>query len=862
MERLSCALADTGTIGHWLLTPIEEAALRFEPVTMSGDVNRWLKEGFSINENPCRRQFVAARRAERHDAPRLEAGSGAAAPVAALEGGMLAPLSAYFPFGNLNVERSGFWRKPTSLRSWAFAELWLEAPEDAAAFELRSCGGARLWINGEAAASFQPFTRNVEGRTSFRASLRAGRNELVLLLDDLAERDTQYYFRLDYRGRSRATAALPLGPARAGRVAAAEAALAEASFPRDAITAGELELELANPFGEEAELLVEAGGGEVFALEAALSRRLALPAGARRVAIARAEDLPAGFIRFRITFTIDGVRVSRDLGIDAWPSSRAPAVPETVEARKAAALAYLAGRPGASVHRAAAIVASGAAPAALAEAEGLFLAQLGAVEERHDCADFGLVMVLRFLAERGRAAAPGEPGLGGAAARGAALGQAPFAASTWERAQRAVLGFRYWIDEPGDDVMWFFSENHALLFHACELVAGQLYPDEIFPNSGLTGREHRAKAELLLASWFERFMAEGLTEWDSSAYIPVDLLGLASLLVLAGSAPLRESAKEALDRLFRVMALKGFRGTMALSMGRCYEKELKGNYTNGTSAIAWVAWGSGFLNQSAMALAAFCLSGYEPPADLGEYLELGPGRALEVRGTQGFEGHVDLCCFRTAHFALSTACDFSPGRKGYQEQIVHCVMGPEAQLWVNHPGETHSHGSGRPSFWAGNGVLPRAGQYRGLSLLVWDLGADHPVGYTHAYAPLEAFDEALERGPWLFLRKGGAYAALWASNGYALCDRGPNRRRELVCPGRQAGWILRASDEREFPGFGAFAEALAGSKPGFDRAARSLRLADPVYGPAAISLDEGMSIGGAAVRAKGFPAWGEAALLR
>ncbi len=28
-----------------------------------------------------------------------------------------------------------------------------------------------------------------------------------------------------------------------------------------------------------------------------------------------------------------------------------------------------------------------------------------------------------------------------------------------------ILNFRYWMDEPGDDVMWFYSENHALMFH-------------------------------------------------------------------------------------------------------------------------------------------------------------------------------------------------------------------------------------------------------------------------------------------------------------------------------------------------------------------------------------------------------------
>ena len=54
-----------------------------------------------------------------------------------------------------------------------------------------------------------------------------------------------------------------------------------------------------------------------------------------------------------------------------------------------------------------------------------------------------------------------------------------------------ILNFRYWIDEPGNDVMWFFSENHALLFHICQYYAGTLYPNEVFTCSGRTGRCQR-----------------------------------------------------------------------------------------------------------------------------------------------------------------------------------------------------------------------------------------------------------------------------------------------------------------------------------------------------------------------------------
>ena len=72
---------------------------------------------------------------------------------------------------------------------------------------------------------------------------------------------------------------------------------------------------------------------------------------------------------------------------------------------------------------------------------------------------------------------------------------------------RVVLSFRYWLDEPGDDVMWFYSENHALLFHTACYLAGGLFPDAVFARSGRTGREQRAAGRERLIRWLDHFEA-------------------------------------------------------------------------------------------------------------------------------------------------------------------------------------------------------------------------------------------------------------------------------------------------------------------------------------------------------------------
>jgi hypothetical protein len=84
------------------------------------------------------------------------------------------------------------------------------------------------------------------------------------------------------------------------------------------------------------------------------------------------------------------------------------------------------------------------------ETEAMIDATLPAIEDCWDCADFALVPLLwgrtRFghlLSDRMRA-----------------------------RIDAAMLGYRYWMDEPGNDVQWYFSENHALLFHTSAYLAG------------------------------------------------------------------------------------------------------------------------------------------------------------------------------------------------------------------------------------------------------------------------------------------------------------------------------------------------------------------------------------------------------
>lgn len=181
------------------------------------------------------------------------------------------------------------------------------------------------------------------------------------------------------------------------------------------------------------------------------------------------------------------------------------------------------------------------------------LALVDFVNARHDCADFRLICLIKaFLSYR--------PLL------------SPRAAAAIED---AMLGFKYWMDEPGEDGMCYWSENHQLLFASCEYLAGQAYPERLFANSGLSGAQHRDKARLKLLRWLRYKFLYGFIEWHSNTYYEEDIAPLCTLIDHADDEELRDKAAIVLDLLFLDLALHSFEGYFVAASGRCYEAQKK-----------------------------------------------------------------------------------------------------------------------------------------------------------------------------------------------------------------------------------------------------------------------------------------------
>jgi len=157
----------------------------------------------------------------------------------------------------------------------------------------------------------------------------------------------------------------------------------------------------------------------------------------------------------------------------------------------------------------------------------------------------------------------------------------------------AVLTFRYWLDQPAPfpDTLCWWSENHQILFHTAEYAAGLLYPDIVFPNSGMTGMEHADHARPLLHKWLDYRGRFGFTEWHSNVYFKEDMPALINLVDFADEEAIQIKAAMLLDTLAFDMLTNHYKGLFATTHGRTYPSKFIGGINDSTREAVYMLIG-------------------------------------------------------------------------------------------------------------------------------------------------------------------------------------------------------------------------------------------------------------------------------
>lgn len=501
---------------------------------------------------------------------------------------------------------------------------------------------------------------------------------------------------------------------------------------------------------------------------------------------------------------------------------------------------------------------------------------------RQDCGDFGLAALLRMLYRYPESDVLTDE------LRGAI--------------ETAASEFIFWLDEPGEESMCFWTENHQALFHSAQLLAGQRLPDAEFSN-GETGGWHRQTGRERMERWLDWRVRFGFSEWHSNSYYEEDVLALANVAEFADDEKLREKARSVLDLLLFHVAVNSHRGVFGSPHGRTYASAVLDPASEGVTPAQFLYWGQGTRsNDISRAGPLLAASDYESPAaidaaaaDDPEELESRERHSLDVAeapdygvdpddpdhvgfflGAQVYnhrdvvettvdtvpEKHylyepaaealeyfrrqeeragswrrltydpdpncqamtrADVYTFRTPEFMLSCAQDYRKGRAGFQQHVWQATLGDGVPVYTTHPGTEDL--DGRPNYWHGNGVLPRALAHRNVAVCLYRVGpSPADPAYTHAFFPRHALDEWTEAEGWYVGRTGDAYVALRSArptefrppdaDTVALL-RPDNAESEwepdpydLVADGRENAWVCELGNERLHGGFDAFVSAV------------------------------------------------------
>ncbi len=418
---------------------------------------------------------------------------------------------------------------------------------------------------------------------------------------------------------------------------------------------------------------------------------------------------------------------------------------------------------------------------------------LAMIESRSDCADFEAVGLMHLWHR---------------------IAEDRWETGQRERVQSALLGFKYWIDQPGLDAMCYFTENHQFVWHTAEMLVGEAFSDSVFRNTGWTGAEHARHGRDLAVEWMSRKLRGGFSEFDSNAYLAIDSLALVSLVELALDEQIRRMAEALLDKLLLTLAANSWRGVHGAAHGRSYTPTLRSSRLEETAPIMWALWGTGSLNAAVLPATALALARtYQLPPLVRAVATQEPehwwGRQV-YRG--GYRLHHDLLSrpygsdlrvWRTPDAMLSSVQDYRAALPGLQEHVWGATLGTEVQVFATLPAADTSSPSARPNAWAGQRVLPRVRQHRDSLIALHGLGGDE-VARTHLWFPAAGMDETRTCGSWLAGRRGDGYVAVSTPGGVRPTTSGSEAWQAWSPLGDGRSYVVtvgRAADDGTFDDF-------------------------------------------------------------
>lgn len=698
----------------------------------------------------------------------------------------------YVPFENDKVDFSLFLTTPHVLKT-ALKTFFKFSKETKIRFQLYTAGSIQIWINDELQEVFEPFTRNYESSTMIELNFQQGINDIKVLMEDLAERDCNYVFKMVNKSNDVIDGFIPLENEADYRMKEeflySLYPLKDIFLEGDIVIASE-QLERT----DDLQLSIEINPSNTVSLEAEmqdgnitefkmLDKNVVIKKNQNKIILDKVDLFESsGLTRIRINIELNNNKfISREMVFSVYNSAKFSKLVQqnTLEERKVSALEYFSKLDIDDINVAIANIYLD--QYRKVDLFSKYRSAFALIEQKGDCSDFILAPLLATYSKYGDR----------------------FNKSFHKKFKKLVLDFRYWIDEPGNDVMWYFSENHALLFHVSQYLAGNLYKNDVFTVSGRKGIKQYEKGRERLYQWFKDFFENGFSEWNSTTYFPIDFIGFFSLYIAAPDKDIKMLAKKGLDYTFKIMAINYHGGTLASTYGRVYEHTLKAMPLGELSNIMQIVWNNGFFNNALRASTLLSMTDYSPPKEYNDFLKMKDDFTAEY--VQG-KNEVYIYQYKTKEYSLSSAINYKPGQHGHQQHIGNISLGDGVFLWINNPGEKAFSGVGRPSYWAGNKILPRVRQFKNTAFYEYNL-AKTEEKTIHLYLPFWSLDEII-LNRWIAIRRHNSYVGIYFSQGYSVYKNSAIKNRAITSTGEDHQVIVKCSSKKEAGSFEAFVNLL------------------------------------------------------
>ncbi|MEO8684912.1 MAG: hypothetical protein ABI414_08740, partial [Devosia sp.] len=400
MSEPLLTIARGDSLNAWVLSPVEATYFPGEPSPARDPQHYKYINGFvDVGDLPCRvatwREVAARTVALRTDWP-VE--------------------SLYLPGSNRRVEFSQFRYRPTRLVRWCRTTL-VAADNRYCFFRLSTRGGVHVWVDGELAARFEPFTRNSTETTVIHLPLKATGSDVVVRTEDMAERDVNWFFELVLLDDVVLDVHLP-GVSLGEQVETLKALSTQVRTRGDVIgRADDVVLLFDTPAAIGVDIRAEVSATS-HTHASLLDQTVHLAPGATSVRLCGGADLPPGCHTLNLTFMAEGSRVHRAIGCPVLHDLDPGLLPPELTQRKKLALEHAALHGEMRMGTAVALFETRRADDP--RIRPIIEETLLAVEERRDCADFVSVPLLWAWMRHG----------------------ADFPADLAERTSKALLEFR------------------------------------------------------------------------------------------------------------------------------------------------------------------------------------------------------------------------------------------------------------------------------------------------------------------------------------------------------------------------------------------------------------------------------------